>query len=78
MTGYDAVGNPTGIDYADHTSEAFAATYNEWDQLTAFGAVEGYAYIPSGQQYDIGSLQTKGSVSYGYPAPGQPERLRKN
>ncbi|MCL4545837.1 MAG: hypothetical protein M1118_14820 [Chloroflexi bacterium] len=72
VTSYDLVGNPTGLSYSDHTSESFAATYNEWDQLTAFGSLEGYGYIPSGQQVDIGTLQTKGSESYSYSTPGQP------
>jgi hypothetical protein len=63
LSSYYGVGNPTGINYGDHTGEGFVAGYNEWDQLTSYGSLEGYSYIPSGQQTNIGTLQTKGVES---------------
>ena len=72
VTAYDAVGNPTGLSYGDHTAETFACTYNEWDQLTAYGGLETYTYTDGSEAHDIGTLRTLGDAGYGYPLAGQP------
>lgn len=73
LSSYDLVGNPTGVNYGDHTGEGFLAGYNEWDQLTSHGALETYEYLAGIPGYNLGALQGKGGATYSYPAPGQPQ-----
>jgi len=76
FTSYDAGGNPTGLSYADHTSESLSFAYNERDQLLGMsGSVnEGYGSYIQGGADDIGNLLAKGAttLSYGASQPHTP------
>ena|GEM_PF-3132555 len=71
--GYDMVGNPTNVSYADHTNESLGYSYNELDQLTSLSgsASEGYGNYLQGSA-DIGNLLASREGTYSYPAAGQP------
>ena len=74
--GYDLVGNPEGISYADNTGEELTLAYNELNQLTSVSGnlSETIAYDQTNPgpytTYNVGNIVSKGSVSYSYPLPG--------